>query len=83
MRVGLLADENRLRVDELEDIVGQILIGSHFLRKVLGVDGLAEIDVHGQVVVFDPLLGHALKLAGDGILGDFDTRHGHKGLTLF
>lgn len=82
MRGGLLADKNRLRVDEFEDVVGQILVGAHFLGEVLGVDGLVVVDVHGQVVVLDPLFRHALKLAGDGVLGDFDARHGHKGLAL-
>lgn len=74
----ILADEDGLGVDEIEDGFREILIRPDFLREVLGLYGLVVVNVDWELAVsIDPLLRHALQFAGDRIFGDFDTRHGH------
>ena len=74
----LPADEDGLGVDKIEDGLREILIGPDFLRQMLGLYRLAVIHVDGKLAVcVHPLLRHAFELAGDGVLGDLDTGHGH------
>ena len=46
-----------LRVDELDDGVGQVFVWLDLLREVLGLDSFRVVDVHGQVVALRPLFG--------------------------
>lgn len=71
-----------LRVDELDNGVGEVLVGFDFLREVLGLDCLRVVDVHGQVIAFGPLLGDTAELAGLGVAGDLDSRAHQDGLPV-
>ena len=72
----VLADVDGLGIDQIEDGLGEILVGAHLSGQMFGSDCLVLVDVHGQIVVFDPLFRNALKFASDRIFGDFDSGDG-------
>jgi len=80
---NILADKNWLVVYQVQYALRKVLVGSHLLRQVFGLDQFGSIDVHGQLVVLHPLFRHTLQLASYGIFSYFDSRHGSERLTLF
>lgn len=56
----VLADIDRLRIDELKDWIGKVFLGADLSREMRWFDGLAVIDVHLHVIACSPLLWNSL-----------------------